>query len=275
MGPLLSEATILKGGQVAFDPRLGRVREVDIRNLNYPVLARLEAETLHKPRSYTWRIDERLDQGAEGSCVGHAWAHELAARPAEVENITHEFAKEKIYWEAQKEDEWEGGAYPNSSPFYEGTSVRAGGVILKRLGLISEFRWAFHMHEFIAAVAYKGPGVIGVDWYAGMFQVDANGFIHPTGYIGGGHCVAVVAVKIYLKDPAAGWTYDNIDWLRSYFVILNSWGREWGVNGMCKITLIEFLKLWPGGDFAIPIGRTKTGLIVPDRVDALELAMAA
>jgi hypothetical protein len=63
-----------------------------------------------------------LDQGKEGACVGFAWSHELAAYPVRVE-VDDEFARSKIYAEAQKIDEWPGEAY-------HGTSVLAGAKVV-------------------------------------------------------------------------------------------------------------------------------------------------
>jgi hypothetical protein len=143
-----------------------------------------------------------------------------------------------------------------NSPFYEGTSVLAGAQVVKAAGYIHEYRWALTIEDLVTAVGYHGPAVIGVDWYEGMFATDADGFIHPTGRLMGGHCVCIVGVK------AVRGADGKLDPLRSYFLIHNSWGAAWGiedhdVGGRCKLTVAEMLVLWPGGDFVIPIGRVK------------------
>src|SRR5690349_24883600 len=97
----------LKDGSTTKDPRLTRVVQFDDKSLNFPVTAVIENQT---PRSYTWKCDLHLNQLAEGSCTGHAFAHELAAYPVPVKGMTHKYATESIYWEAQKNDEWPGGA---------------------------------------------------------------------------------------------------------------------------------------------------------------------
>lgn len=240
----------LKNGQFTNDPRLDRVRHVDIRSLNYSVRKVLPREAYRKPRSYTWKVEPRLDQGSEGACVGFGFAHELAARPAVVA-VDAKFAREEIYWEAQKIDEWPGGSYPGAKPVSEGSSVLAGAKVLKKDGYYDEYRWALKFDDLIAAVGYKGPVVIGVDWYTGMFEPDGAGFIHPTGKIEGGHCTLMYQVRINKKSNG------SVNFDTSYFGIHNSWGPGWGEQGRCKISFTEVMILWPGGDFCIPVGRHK------------------
>jgi Papain family cysteine protease len=239
---------LINGGSTQ-DRRLDRVKMVDLRSLNFPISDALLVTEM-KARSYTWSTTHVLDQGSEGACVGFGCSCELIARPAVEQGISNNFAR-LIYFEAQKKDPWPGGAYPGASPVYEGSSVLAGMQVLKEAGYIGEYRWAFDIHDLYLAVGYKGPAVIGVDWYEGMFSPDANGYIHPTGQIKGGHCVCIVGVKI-VRDK-----FGVIDMLRSYFTIQNSWGTDWGMNGLCRITFVEMLILWPGGDFAIPLLRRK------------------
>lgn len=207
------------------EPRIfARLKQFDERSRAYGVTVGLETK---QPRSYTWRCYEQLDQGADGACVGFGVTHELVARPAEVQGLTDSYAKEQIYWEAQKIDPWDGGAYPGAYPFYEGTSVLAGAKVAKRLGWIEEYRWAFGLEQLKLGVGYNGPAVIGVPWYEGMFYPDANGFIHPTGQVAGGHCVLVNAISVTKKR----------------FTIHNSWGAGWGMNGECYISFDDMGKL--------------------------------
>ena len=71
------------------------------------------------------------DQGSEGACVGFAWtrAKTLLERA--------KFKAPALYYEAQRVDEWPGGAYPGANPVYEGTSVRAGAEVLRTKGHIT------------------------------------------------------------------------------------------------------------------------------------------
>lgn len=249
---LLKKPVLLKGGQATLSPMLDRVKQVDLESLNYPITAILPVEATPKnARSYTYRLDLRMDQGKEGKCVSMGMGNDLAARPGVVTGVHEDWCRDRIYWPAQRIDEWDGGSYPGAKPFYEGTSVLAGFKIVQELGFIDSYRWALDFMDLVVGVGYHGPAVIGVDWYEGMFDADADGFIHPTGKIGGGHCVCVVGVKVYRAKDG------SVDFLRSYFVIQNSWGPDWGQDGRCKITFVEMMKLWPGGDFGFAVNRHK------------------
>jgi len=214
----------LKGAYVTKDVKLDRLPDFDERSKNFPIR---ELSGSKKQRSYTWRCNEQLDQGPDGACVGFGVAHELIARPAEVKGITDTYAKQNIYWEAQKIDPWDGGSYPGASPFYEGTSVLAGVKVVHKMGWIDSYRWAFGLEDLILGVGHNGPAVIGVGWHGNMFQPDSDGYIHASGGIYGGHCVLVNAVNVK----------------KQRFTIHNSWGKSWGMNGECYISFEDMGKL--------------------------------
>lgn len=234
---------ILRDNQRTDSPLLDRIVQFDPRSRSFAV-----AETIAepKPRGYTWALGIAvLDQGAEGACVGFGVAHELAARPAVVDGLSEQTAR-SIYWEAQKIDPWEGGAYPDADPFYEGTSVLAGIKVAQRLGHYSEYRWAFGLDDLIMAVGYKGPAVLGLNWYDGMFRPDTEGYIHPTGRWVGGHCILCLGVSVTRRE----------------FLLANSWGEDWSVvpwgakayQGYCKVTFDEMDRLLQeNGEACIPI----------------------
>jgi hypothetical protein len=89
----------------------GRLVQFDERSRKFPIRTLLP----DKPRrSYTWRVYTVLDQGAEGACTGFSVAHEAAARPKVVKNITNDIARQ-IYYRARELDEWPGEDYEGSS----------------------------------------------------------------------------------------------------------------------------------------------------------------
>lgn len=232
----------LKDGSTPADPRLGRIYQRDLRSLNHLLTARLPEDKWRWPRSYSWRLNHWLDQGYEGACVGYALAHELLARPVPVSGIDGRYARERIYWPAQQRDEWPGGAYPDASPFYEGTSVLAGMQTLHKMGYYTGYNWALSVHDVAIGLAYTGPCVLGLDWYTHMFDPDTGGFIHPTGRIEGGHCIVATGVKIRWKswiNYLVSKTWDNVDLDRSYITLHNSWSQAWGQEGRAKLTLTE------------------------------------
>ena len=228
---------ILKDGSEVQDARFGRLMHFDECSKNYPIMATVEGK---KQRSYTWRCDQTLNQGSEGSCVGHGISHELIARPAEASGIDHKYATEKIYWPAQKIDPWDGGSYPGCSPFYEGTSVLAGVKIAQSLGWFEEYRWAFSLKSLILGVGHNGPAVTGFTWREDMLHPARDGFVRVSGDSIGGHCTLVRAVNVKKR----------------YFTIRNSWGISWGHGGDCYITFDEMDKLiHDRGEMVFFIGR--------------------
>ncbi|MDD5706625.1 MAG: hypothetical protein PHR35_11940 [Kiritimatiellae bacterium] len=94
----------------------------DDRSRAFPIRT---AGVARLPRTMQWACNAWLDQGSEGACVGFGLAHELAAEPA-VCKVSARFARERIYWEAQRRDGFAGGDYPGAKPKVPGTSVLAG-----------------------------------------------------------------------------------------------------------------------------------------------------
>lgn len=214
------------------DPRLDRRVQFDPRSRQYPIRAAIAKAA--KPRSYTWSIPGGLflDQGQEGACVGFSVSHEAAARPCCVQGVTDQVARQ-IYKRAQQLDEWEGEDY-------SGTSVIAGIKAGKEKGWYEEYRWAFGLNDLIIALGYKGPAVLGINWYDGMSDTDEKGFVHVTGEIAGGHAIVAVGVNIKAKCVR----------------LRNSWGQSWGRNGDCFISFDDLDRLLhEQGEACIPVTR--------------------
>lgn len=224
----------LKNRNHTTDPRLDRIPQFDTKSFAFSIVDVIEPEQSSKPRSYTWSVNKWLDQQNEGACVGFSWSHELVARPVKYGKVDDNFAR-TIYREAQKVDEWPGSSY-------EGTSVLAGAKVIKALGHIKEYRWAFRLTDLILAVGYKGPAVLGINWYEGMFEPDENGFVHVSGDIAGGHAILCYRVNVKQKE----------------FSLWNSWGPSWGQNGTCKVSFADMERLLnEQGEACIPVDRQK------------------
>jgi hypothetical protein len=227
----------LKDGTRTRDPRLDRLIEFDEASRQFPIRALVARK---RPRSMTWKLDIRLDQGKEGACVGFGITHELAAAPSPVPGLTAQYAREKIYWEAQKIDGQPGGAYPGAVPVYEGTSVLAGLKTAQKLGWMDSYRWAFGIDDLILGVGHNGPAVLGIPWYQGMMTPDSKGVIRPTGKLSGGHCILTRGVDV----------------LHERFRLPNSWGRPWGIDGECFISFSDMDRLLhDDGEAAFFVGR--------------------
>lgn len=216
----------LRGGAWTSDPRLDRVKRFDPRSGDY---AAVDVEIKRKkPRSYTWNFSRAegnpgINQGLEGGCVGGSAANELALRPVPVAGLNYDWAREHIYYPAQRSDPWAGGAYPGASPHYEGTAIIDGAKAVRALGFIGGFEWAFGIDDAIMTLGHKGPIVFGLPWFDGMFEPDEKGFIKSTGKHRGDH--AITGYRVNLKEEYVG--------------LVNTWGVGWGDNGTCKISFAD------------------------------------
>lgn len=256
----------LKDGSTPIEDRLDRLPQFDEQSRAYGIrTVPVAGETLieKRPRSYTHGVNYWLDQGREGRCVEFAICHDLLARPVQVDPrfTTDIIAGRKIYWPAQRDDQWGGGSYPGAAPHYEGTSVLQGVKTAATLGFYGEYRWAFTLEEAVLTLGYFGPLIIGINWFPGMFNTDPEGFIHPIGQVAGGHAILVHAIKIVWSNPLGDRAWHNVDLAKSYVTLHNSWGQDWGVNGRAKLSLIDFDALRQAdGEICIPTVRKKSVL---------------
>lgn len=219
----------MRNGTTVTDPRLDRLNQVDERNCAYPSRALLTAAQ-QAPFTRLWTTltgAPVLDQGREGACTGFGVTNELRFYPKCVRGLDDVFARETIYWNAQRNDPWPGGAYPGASPLYEGTSVLAAVKQAQTLGYYREYRWAFTEDDLALSVSHLGPVILGVDWWTGMMHPDTSGALHRTGQVEGGHCVLVIGINT----------------TSSYYTIYNSWGPTWGRTGKARITRTDMAAL--------------------------------
>lgn len=231
----------VKGDLEVADSRLGRIPQFDQRSRSFPMRAAIDATgKRYRKRSYTWSVGQHLDQGAHPACVGYAWTHELIARPAVV-NQGADFAY-WVYRVAQKYDAWAGERY-------EGTSVLAGAKVIQQKppampegrDLIGEYRWVFgDLDDLVKTLGYFGPCIFGTNWTANMMEPDADGFIHATGEVYGGHAYLVKGVDVAGRR----------------FLVHNSWGTGWGMGGDAWLAWDDALALLhDDGECCVPMRR--------------------
>jgi hypothetical protein len=226
-------------------PRLlDYVPRLDERNRTH----RVTADTSLTGRSIFWAPGVVLDQGQEGSCVGHGVVGEYLASPARGKltsynrgvvkkaDIGHLLAV-SVYNRAKEVDEFEGVNY-------DGTSVRAGMLVGRERGWYDGFKWALNMAELRAALQL-GPVVIGIEWRDDMYDTDAEGLVRAKGKAVGGHCLVITGYSPNWENqgPVYRWR--------------NSWGPSYGRNGSGYITpgQLDGVLFQTGGEAAVPVGR--------------------
>lgn len=109
------------------------------------------------------------NQGAEGRCVQFGTSRAMSLLNRKRYLVSETDAGRWLYWEAQRTDEWDGGAYPGAAPVYEGTSVRAALEVVRQYGLvvvgrtapsesegISAYRWAQSIEDVLGALGREG-----------------------------------------------------------------------------------------------------------------------
>jgi len=226
----VSKTTKLGDGTKVLDPRLGLMVLKDDPVLDKLPLVRKQFKT-SKLVSRRWGLglSEVLDQGQTGSCVGMGYGHSLASQPSSMPGVDYTFAHDVLYWGAQRIDKLEGGEYPESTWYYEGTFLNAGARVVKKLGLCRGFYRGLTLKDLAVGVSSIGPAIIGIPWTVEMFEPDSDGFIKPKGIKAGFHCVSVNEVSV---NPGV-----------SYFNCPNSWGPSFGVDGWFKLTFQHMEKL--------------------------------
>jgi hypothetical protein len=182
-----------------------------------------------------------LEQGADGACVGFASTDAanvltLLRSPGTGELLDAGDALE-LYRVAQKLDEVPGESY-------SGTSVLGGMKAGQDAGLWGGYLWAFGTRDIAQALLQRrGPVVIGVPWYAGMYETGPRGIVKVEGECIGGHALAVVGLQLTGPNGEPG----------VHFVWQNSWGPDYGDEGLGYVANRDLAGLLrTQGEAAIP-----------------------
>jgi hypothetical protein len=215
----------------------GRLVDHDIRSRSFAHEQKLARKTVlwahHAPV---------LDQGRLGSCTGNALAQCLNSdyfAPV-LEKVNKgqpllEYDAVGFYSLATKLDGIPGNTYPPKDGGSSGLGVCKAG---KKLGYLTAYRHCFSFTSFLSALQTQ-PLIVGTEFYAGMEDPDKTGFVKPTGDLLGGHEYVALGVDYGLQQ----------------LTFLNSWGKNWGVNGRFRMSFESFETLLSRqGDATIPIG---------------------
>lgn len=174
----------------------------------------LRAQKTKRKKRYWASPNIVLDQKATPRCVGYSTSHLLLASP-----IRQYVDPDGLY---------QGCKLIDGEPDEEGTWVRTAFEILRKAGLVSEYRWARTLGDLIYTVLEVGPVVVGTNWYESM-ETPVKGVI-TIGYDCwslGGHA----------------WLIDGVDTVKELFRMKNSWGRDWGNNGRALISFDDMERL--------------------------------
>lgn len=187
-----------------------------------------------------WKMhdpDFRMDQGSEGTCVGHASTNTLLAAPRPHNQFpafatvpkAHEFSR-ALYLEATGDSTYMQGAY-----------VRDVMDVMVRRGYGNYYRCT-GVPDTLQALDL-GPIVFASPWYNSMW--DAHGAkggsfikVDPNSGLNGYHCYLLTGKDL---APDSGWP----PWVR----MENSWGKAWGANGCARIRVSDLNILYDGDAF--------------------------
>jgi hypothetical protein len=169
-------------------------------------------------------LAEPLDQKQTNHCLGFAMANWGINLPIQ-DNFDNENGHD-FYRRCKVVD---------GDPYGEdGTCIRSAAKVLRDMGLIKTFAFAYSVDEIAFWLLNRGPVIVGTQWTRGMEIPDAYNVIHPTGEVAGGHG--------YLLNEK---TQDGL------FGIQNSWDGFWGIKGKSYISMDDFSILFKSGGEAI------------------------
>lgn len=217
---------------------LGRIAHYDNRSRGFHVYRLVNPDQQNTLVTKQWDCHLVLDQGREGSCVGHGHAHCLVTDPTVDENVTEATAL-SIYHLSQK--------IANIPPGHEGSTVLAGAKAVQQLWptAYGAYFWAFGIQNLLVALSHVGPVVLGIPWYSGMYRPKSNGVIEPTGELSGGHCILATGLDVSAHTVT----------------LRNSWGPNWGQSGSCRISWVDLNKLLrENGECLVPTNRVKVSV---------------
>lgn len=226
----------------------------DPRSRSFPIRATIGEQVRRRYRQWG-SPRERLDQGYEGACVGFGWTHELLASPARVRidaaHGTPDTFARNVYRTAQRIDEWPGESY-------DGTSVLAGAKVVRSMGYINGFRWAFGIDDVLDTLCAPardggGPVVLGIPWFESMYETRPGGLVEVDGDLVGGHCLILTGYHPGMRIRQEGWLnrFEVVRWR-------NSWGRGYGRAGDGLVRVEDLERLLDSrfqAEACVPIGR--------------------
>jgi hypothetical protein len=198
--------------------RLGRHLEHDPASRAFPATrAESRVSTIHA------RALGPFNQGDVGSCTGNALGGLLMTAPFAVDGrgLDEQACLEFYSYATHLEGDVR---YPEDGD--PGSSGLAVAKAAHHAGYIDGYAHAFGLDHALDALVLT-PVIIGVNWYEGFDTPDADAKVEISGDVRGGHEVELLAVNF--ED--------------SFVTGVNSWGPEYGHNGLFSFSFDTFGRL--------------------------------
>lgn len=160
------------------------------------------------------------DQGNTPACTGFSCLRAWLAGPTThaQEAHIHKTGLDELalawYNEAVRIDRVVHGLF-----FDGGATMLAVAKAAVNLKYAKSYWWGYSLSDLTNVTLHTTP-ILGIDWPDGMDDPDHKfGIARWRGTVRGGHAIMV-----------AGMDLDD-----GFFSLANNWGREWGVNGRCRV----------------------------------------
>ena len=224
---------------------LGRIAEFDERSRAFAWTPPVgTGATPKRPVSVAHRVfGRRLNQRRIGGCTGFALTGARNCHPNHVggERAFGDETGRKVYALATTLDGIPGAWVDDGSDLGSGQDTGSSGLAACKagvqLGMITRYEWCFGVDHMVDATV-DHPVIVGTDWTEDMFNPEPHGLVRPTGNVVGGH----------------EWVVRGRHLKHRLFYAVNSWGREWGLNGEFLISFDDMATLLRrGGDVKVPI----------------------
>lgn len=201
------------------------------------------------PKAVEWYFSELpiRDQGQTNTCVGQSCSSMKIAQEYFEHKAIFDFDGYSLYDECKKIDDYSG----------DGTFLRIALKVLANDGLspngistlekykIGSYARLEGLEDMKYALASTGPIVIGIKVYENMENVKEDGFVpEAEGSMLGGHAILITG-------------YDDT---KGGFRMVNSWGKDWGIDGTAWLSynFIEqnMMDAWSAIDVDDPVAKT-------------------
>jgi hypothetical protein len=194
-----------------------------------------------------WKMhapDFRINQGQEGTCVGHGTVNQLAGSPlphvdfpsfADV-NVAHAMARQ-LYLDITDDSTYQQGAYPRDAMAW----CVSKGYAESYYRLVSS-------DEVLDWLLHHGPVGFASPWYDSSWNVRGDGSytklpylrVDPDSGLAGFHYYVLSGVDLAPEDARP-----------PRVRMWNSWGPWWGLNGCAAIALDDLPILYDGDAYVM------------------------